>query len=174
MKREDKNKIIDELVDLLKSYPHIYITDVSGLNAQDTSDLRRKCHEKGVKLKVAKNTLMLRALKQINEEFEQFETVLKGPSALMLSEVSNVPGKIIEEFRKTLEKPILKAAYVEESYYFGDDKLKELATLKSKEELLADVVLLLQSPIRNVMSSLESGKNILAGLMKTLEEKASK
>jgi large subunit ribosomal protein L10 len=171
MRKEEKNQIIDELVGLLEKYPHFYITDISGLNAQDTSDLRRKCHEKEIKLKVAKNTLLYIALKKVNSDFEQFEEVLKGPSALMLSEVSNAPGKVIEEFRKNLDKPILKAAYVEESFYFGDDKIKELATLKSKEELLADVILLLQSPIKNVMSSLESGKDILAGLMKSLEEK---
>jgi len=171
MKKEEKNNIIDELVELLGQYPHIYITDISGLNAQDTSDLRRKCHEKEVKLRVAKNTLLLIALKKVNPEFEQFEEILKGPSAIMLSEVNNVPGKIIEEFRKNLDKPVLKGAYVEQSFYFGDDKLKELVTLKSKEELLADVIMLLQSPIKNVVSSLESSKNILAGLMQTLEEK---
>jgi large subunit ribosomal protein L10 len=171
MKKEDKAKIIDELVSLVEKYPHIYITDISGLNAQDTADLRRKCFEKEVKLKVAKNTFLLIALKKVNPEFEQFEEALKGPSAIMLSEVNNVPGKLIQEFRKNSEKPVLKAAYVEQSFYFGDDKLKELATLKSKEELLADIIMLLQSPIKNVVSSLESSRNILAGLVKTLEEK---
>ena len=171
MRKEEKTKIIDELVSFLEQYPHIYITDISGLNAEDTSKLRRKCHENNIKLKVAKNTLLLIALKKINPEFEQFEEVLKGPSAVMLAEVNNVPGKLIQEFRKELDKPVLKGAYVEQSFYFGDDKLTELATLKSKEELLADIVMLLQSPIKNVVSSLESSKNILAGLMKTLEER---
>ena len=171
MKKEEKTKIIDELVSLLEQYPHVYITDISGLNAEDTSNLRRKCHENNVKLKVAKNTLLLIALKKINPEFEQFEEVLKGPSAVMLSEVNNVPGKLIQEFRKEHDKPLLKGAFVEQSFYIGDDKLSELATLKSKEELLADIVMLLQSPIKNVISSLESGKNTIGGILKSLEER---
>jgi len=172
MRKEEKNQIIEELVGLFEKYPHFYITDISGLNAQDTSELRRKCYEKGITLKVAKNTLLYIALKKVNSDFEQLEEVLKGPSAVMFSEVANVPGRIIEEFRKNLDKPLLKAAFVEESFYYGDEKIKELASLKSKEELLADVILLLQSPLRNVISSLESGKDILAGIMKTLEEKS--
>jgi len=170
MKKEDKKQIIDELSEMLSNTPHFYLTDTSGLNAKQTAALRRSCFEKGVKLRVVKNTLLEIALKKATDNLDELKQVLKGQTAIMVSEVGNMPAKIIEEFRKQSDKPILKAAFVEESIYLGDDQIKILSSLKSKDELLADIILLLQSPIKNVISSLESGKNILAGLVKTISD----
>ena len=170
MKKEDKKQIIEELSEMLSSMPHFYLTDASGLNAKQTASLRRTCFEKGVKLRIVKNTLLEIALKKSTDNPDELKQVLKGQTAIMVSEVGNMPAKIIEDFRKKAEKPILKAAFVEESLYFGDDQIKILSSLKSKDELLADIIMLLQSPMKNVMSSLESGKNILAGLVKTISD----
>ncbi len=170
MKKAEKQIIIDELIEMLSNTPHFYLTDASGLNAEETASLRRQCFEKGIKLRVVKNTLLDIALQKASDKHEELEKVLKGQTAIMISETGNAPAKVIEAFRKNSDKPILKAAYVEESLYFGDDQIKVLSTLKSKDELLADIIMLLQSPIKNVISSLESGKNILAGLVKTISE----
>ena len=171
MTRTEKSKIIDDIKNDLTNSPFLYIVDTFGLDAEQTAALRRSCFESNVKLKVVKNTLLKLAMKDINGEFDQFDEVLKGPTAIMLSDVANAPAKVIESFRKGSEKPVLKAAYVEESFYFGDDQLKALASLKSKDELLGDIIMLLQSPIKNVVSSLDSAKHTLAGLVKTLSEK---
>ena len=171
MKKEEKATLIDAITKEINSYPHIYITDISGLNAEDSSDLRRLCYGKNIKLVVVKNTLLKLALGKADNDFEGLYETLKGNSAVMFSEVGNAPAKVIEEFRKKSEKPILKSAFVEESIYIGDDQLKTLSTIKSKEELIGEVIQLLQSPIKNVVASLESGKNILSGLMKALEER---
>ncbi len=170
MKKEEKKQIIDELTEMLSNTPHFYLTDASGLNAEQTASLRRTCFEKGVKLRIVKNTLLEIALKKSTENLEELQQVLKGQTAIMVSDIGNMPAKIIEDFRKTADKPILKAAFVEESIYFGDDQVKILSSLKSKDELLADIIMLLQSPINNVMSALNSGKNILAGLVKTISD----
>jgi large subunit ribosomal protein L10 len=171
MRKEEKTQVIDSLVEVIDSYPHLYFTDISGLNAEGTSGLRRKCFEKGIRLLVVKNTLLKLAMDKVDKNFEGLYETLVGNTALMFSEIGNAPAKIIEDFRKKNEKPILKGAYVEESIYIGDDQIKALSTIKSKEELIGDVITILQSPIKNVMSSLNSGNNILAGLMKTLSEK---
>jgi large subunit ribosomal protein L10 len=171
MTRTEKSKIIDDIKNDLTNSSFLYIVDTFGLNAEQTAALRRSCFESNVKLKVVKNTLLKLAMKDINGEFDQFDEVLKGPTAIMLSDVANAPAKVIESFRKGSEKPVLKAAYVEESFYFGDDQLKALASLKSKDELLGDIIMLLQSPMKNVVSSLDSAKHTLAGLVKTLSEK---
>jgi len=170
MKKEDKKQIIEELSEMLSNTPHFYLTDASGLNAQQTASLRRSCFEKGVKLRIVKNTLLEIALKKSTDNHDELKQVLKGQTAIMISEVGNMPAKIIEDFRKKADKPLLKAAFVEESLYFGDDQIKILSSLKSKDELLADIIMLLQSPMKNVMSSLDSGKNILAGLVKTISD----
>ncbi|GAB7086646.1 50S ribosomal protein L10 [Marinifilum fragile] len=171
MKKEQKIQIIDSLTEEINASNHFYLTDISGMNAEGTSALRRACFEKDIKLVVVKNTLLKIALEKAEGEFEELDNVLKGSTSLMLAETGNLPAKLIKEFRKGHDKPILKAAYVEESLYIGDNELDALATIKSKEELVGDIVALLQSPIKNVISSLESGKNILAGVVKTLSEK---
>ncbi|NOU61223.1 50S ribosomal protein L10 [Marinifilum caeruleilacunae] len=171
MKKEQKIQIIDSLTEEINASNHFYLTDISEMNAEDTSALRRACFEKDIKLVVVKNTLLRIALEKAEGEFEGLDNVLKGATSLMLTETGNLPAKLIKEFRKEHDKPILKAAYVEESLYVGDNELEALTTIKSKEELIGDIVALLQSPIKNVVSSLESGKNILAGVVKTLSEK---
>ncbi|MCT4603960.1 MAG: 50S ribosomal protein L10 [Marinifilum sp.] len=171
MKKEQKIQIIDSLTEEINASNHFYLTDISEMNAEDTSALRRACFEKDIKLVVVKNTLLKIALEKAEGEFEGLDNVLKGATSLMLTETGNLPAKLIKEFRKEHDKPILKAAYVEESLYVGDNELEALTTIKSKEELIGDIVALLQSPIKNVVSSLESGKNILAGVVKTLSEK---
>ncbi|MGQ1910446.1 50S ribosomal protein L10 [Marinifilum sp. RC60d5] len=171
MKREEKIQIIDSLTEEINASNHFYLTDISEMNAEDTSALRRACFEKDIKLIVVKNTLLRIALEKAEGEFDGLTDVLKGATSLMLTETGNLPAKLIKEFRKGNDKPILKGAYVEESLYIGDNELDALTTIKSKEELIGDIVALLQSPIKNVISSLESGKNILAGVVKTLSEK---
>ncbi len=171
MTREEKNAIIDSLTEQINSRGHIYLTDISTMNAADTSALRRKCFEKGIKLIVVKNTLLKKALEKAEKDYSGLYEVLKNPTSIMLTDVANLPAKLIKEFRKEHEKPVLKAAYVEESVYIGDEQLEMLASLKSKEELIGDIITLLQSPMRNVMSALQSGNNILTGVLKTLAEK---
>ena len=173
MRKEEKGQIIDSLVEEINSFPHLYITDVSGLNAADTSALRRLCFDKGIKLVVTKNTLLKKAFDRAGGNYEELYGVLKTPTAVMFSTENNTPAKLIKEFRKKkkLERPELKAAYVEESVYVGAEMLDVLVAIKSKYELIGDVVALLQSPAKNVVSALQSGKHILAGLMKTLSEK---
>ena len=171
MRKEEKAQVVDSLVEVIDSYPHLYFTDISGLNAEDSSDLRRKCFERGIKLLVVKNTLLKLAMDKVDKDFEGLYETLVGNTALMFSEIGNAPAKTIKEFRKKNEKPILKGAYVEESIYVGDDQVETLSIIKSKEELIGDIVMLLQSPMKNVMSSLNSGNNILSGLVKTLSER---
>lgn len=171
MTREEKNQIIDHLFEQIKQYSHFYVTDIADLNASDTSMLRRKCFEKNIKLITVKNTLFLKALEKFEDKFSPIFDALKGGSSIMFSNSSSEPAKLIKELRKKQPKPLIKAAYVEESIYIGDHNLETLATIKSREELIADVIFLLQSPIRNVVSSLESGKHTIAGVIKTLSEK---
>ncbi len=171
MKREDKAQIINELVGKLKEASNFYLTDTSELNAEVTSNLRRKCFEKDVELLVVKNTLLRKAMEQSDVDYSEMFDVLKGSTALMISDTGNVPGKLIKEFRKKSAKPIVKAAYVEETVYIGDDQLEVLANIKSKNELIAEVIGLLQSPAKNVVSALQSGGQTLTGVLKTLSEK---
>ncbi|HDJ34065.1 MAG TPA: 50S ribosomal protein L10 [Bacteroidetes bacterium] len=172
MRREEKNQIIDNLTEELGKYNHVYLADISTLNAADTMALRRKCFEKDIRLIVVKNTLLRKALEKSGTQYNDLLEVLEQPTSVMLSDTGNLPAKLIKEFRKMHDKPVLKAAYVEESVYIGDENLDVLASLKSKEELVADVIALLQSPMRNVMSALNSGSHILTGVLKTLEERA--
>ncbi|MDR1417390.1 MAG: 50S ribosomal protein L10 [Prevotellaceae bacterium] len=173
MKKEDKNVIIDRLAELLKETPNFYLVDISTLNAEKTTELRRKCFEKQIKLVVVKNTLLHKALEKIGFGEADIFGVLKGATSIMFTEVGNVPAKLIKEFRATSERPVLKAAYVQESLYIGDQLLDELVNIKSHHELVADVVALLQSPAKNVISALQSGEHTLAGLVKTLETRAA-
>jgi large subunit ribosomal protein L10 len=171
MKREDKSTVIDNLVEQLEKFNHFYITDVAGLNAEDTSDLRRACFEEGIKLIVVKNTLFMKALGKKGEGYEEIFEAMKGSSAVMFTETANVPAKLIKEFRKKHDKPVFKGAFAEECIYLGEDQLEALALLKSKDELIGDIVALLQSPAKNVISALQSGGNILHGVLETLKEK---
>jgi large subunit ribosomal protein L10 len=171
MRREEKNAIIDSLAERLKEYSHFYLTDTAQLNAADTSDLRRKCFENDIKLIVVKNTLLKRALEQSGVNFEELYPVLKGTTSIMLANAGNSPAKLIKEFRKLHDKPVLKAAYVQESIYVGDNMLDTLVSMKTKQELIGDIILLLQSPAKNVVSALQSGGNKIHGVLETLSKK---
>jgi len=171
MKREDKNTIIEILKKQINESNHFYLTDISELNASDTSSLRRKCFEKDIKLIVVKNTLLKRALENSEGDFGDLYAVCKDSTSIMFSDTGNIPAKLIKEFRKEHNKPVLKAAFVEESIYVGDQYLDALTEIKSKEELLGDLILLLQSPMRNVLSALQSGSNVLTGVLRTLSDK---
>ena len=170
MKKELKDTIIVELGQKLKEYPHFYLVDLTGLNAEKTSDLRRKCFKSEIKLEVVKNTLLQKALEASEVDFSPLYDCLKGNTAVMFTTTANVPAKLLKEYKKE-GIPALKAAYAEESICVGADRLEELAALKSKNELLADVVALLQSPAKNVVSALQSGANTIHGVLKTLGER---
>ena len=171
MIREEKNQIIDSLTSSINESNHFYLTDISELNAVDTSMLRRKCHEKNIKLMVVKNTFLKQALEKAEGDYQELYEVLKNSTSVIFSEVGNIPAKLINEFREKHDRPILKAAFVEKSVYIGDDQLDTLAQLKSKEELIADIIMLLQSPMKTVLSQLQSGGQTLSGVLKTLSEK---
>ncbi len=172
MKREDKLKIIEDLTQKLNEYPHLYLTDATGLTAADTTELRRKCFKNDVTLQVAKNSLLEKAFDKSEKDYDELKEALKQQTAVMFSHVGNAPAKLIKEFRgKKGEIPKVKAAYVEESLYFGDDKLENLSKIKSKEELIADVIMLLKSPTNNLISQLKSGNDLLSGITKALSEK---
>jgi large subunit ribosomal protein L10 len=171
MRKEEKNQLIDELVVDLQTNPNFYITDASELTVAKTNDLRRKCFNNNIQMKVVKNTLLRKAMERSGTDYSSLFTVLEGPTAVMFSETGNAPAKLIKEFRKTNPKPVLKAAWVEECPYIGDNQIDALVAVKSRLELIADVVALLQSPAKNVVSALQSGKNTLAGLVKTLSER---
>ncbi|MBQ7869121.1 MAG: 50S ribosomal protein L10 [Prevotella sp.] len=170
MKKEVKDTIIVELGEKLKAYPHFYLVDITGLNAEKTSDLRRKCFKNEIKMIVVKNTLLHRAFMASDIDFEPLYGCLKGNTAVLFCNTANVPAKLLKEYTKE-GIPALKAAYAEESIFVGADKLEELAALKSKNELIAEVVALLQSPTKNVVSALQSGANTIHGVLKTLGER---
>jgi large subunit ribosomal protein L10 len=174
MRREEKNIIIDSLTQKLKEYDHFYLTDTAQLNAADTSDLRRKCFENNIKLVVVKNTLLKRALEQTEGNFDELFPVLKGTTSIMFSQAGNVPAKLIKEFRRAHDKPVLKGAYVQESIYVGDNMLDALVSVKTKNELIGDIIMLLQSPAKNVISALQSGGNKLHGVLETLSKREEK
>src|SRR5690554_1498142 len=155
MKSTEKQVIIDNLKDQIDSYNHFYLTDISGLNAADTSDLRRLCFRDNIKLVVAKNTLLRKALEDSSKNTEELYDALKGNTSVMFSEVGNSPAKLIKDFSKKKKKPVLKAAYVEESVYMGENQLEALIAVKSKNEVIADVIALLQSPMKTVVSQLQ-------------------
>ena len=175
MRKELKDQLIDSLCEEIKAYPHIYIADIGGLNSVLTSKLRRAAFRKEVKLEVVKNTLLIKAMEKSGMDYSELFPVIKGETAIMLSNINNAPAKLIKEFRaneKTAQKPVLKGAYVEECFYVGEEHLEALVNIKSKNELIADVVALLQSPVKNVISQLQSAGNTITGVLKTLEEKA--
>ena len=172
MKKELKNQVIESISAELKEYPNFYITDIAGLNAGQTSKLRRECFEKGIKLSVVKNTLFTHVLKASgNAELESLVETLVGNTAIMYTTSANAPAKLIKDWQKKGEKPALKGAYVQECAFIGADKLDELVAIKSKEELIGDIIALLQSPVQRVLGALQSGGQTIAGVVKTHEEK---
>ncbi len=171
MTREEKSVVIKDLTAQLAENTNIYLADISGLNAGATSNLRRACFKAGIKLAVVKNTLLEKAMEASDRDFAELPSVLKGNTAIMMSETGNAPAKVIKEFRKKSDKPLLKGAFIEEAVYLGDDQLDALVDIKSREELIGDIVGLLQSPAKNVISALKSSGGKLAGIIKTLSEK---
>ena len=171
MTREDKLTVIQDLTSQLSDNATIYLADISGLDAETTSNLRRACFKANIKLSVVKNTLLAKAMEASKKEFGELPEVLKGNTSLMFSEVSNAPAKLIKTFRKNSDKPILKGAFIEEAVYVGDTQLDALVNIKSKEEVIGDIIGLLQSPAKNVISGLKSGGGKLAGIIKTLSER---
>lgn len=172
MTKQEKNQFVDDLAVTLSSAAVIYLADTSELDAEATSNLRRLCYKQNVQMSVVKNTLLKKAFERIEgKDFAELYDVLAGPTSLMISDTGNVPAKLIKEFRKKHERPLLKAAYVEEMCFVGDDKLQSLTEIKSREELIGDVIMLLQSPIKNVMGALKSGGHTISGLVKTLSER---
>ena len=171
MTREEKSQVIEGLTAQLADSANIYLADISGLNADTTSKLRRACFKANVKLAVVKNTLLAKAMESSEKDFGELPEVLKGNTSIMLSETGNAPAKVIKEFRKKSEKPLLKGAFIEEAIYIGDDQLDALVDIKSREELIGEIVGLLQSPAKNVISALKSGGSTIAGLVKTLQER---
>lgn len=171
MTREEKAVVIDDLKAKLEENPVVYLADISGLDAVSTSDLRRACFKADIKLAVVKNTLLAKAMEASDKEFGNLPEVLKGNTSIMLTETGNAPAKLIKNFRKKSDKPLLKGAFVEEAIYIGDEYLDALVNIKSKEEVIGDIIGLLQSPAKNVVSALKSGGGKLAGILKTLSEK---
>jgi large subunit ribosomal protein L10 len=171
MTREEKSRVIEDLTGKLTDNNIIYLADISGLNAAETSNLRRACFKANVNLAVVKNTLLAKAMEKSEKDFGELPETLKGNTSLMIAETGNAPAKVIKDFRKGSEKPILKGAYVEEAVYVGDDQLESLVNIKSKEELIGEIIGLLQSPAKNVISALQSGGGTLHGILKTLGEK---
>ena len=170
MNKEEKVKVVEDLKDQLNDYKSIYLTDIAGLDAMQTSKLRRECFNSNVKLSVVKNTFLERAMSQSENDFGELKDLLSGNTTIMLSESGNSPAKVIKKFRKDSEKPILKGAFVDEAIYVGDDKIEALFNLKSKEEVIGEIITLLQSPAKNVISALKSSSGKIAGLVKELSE----
>ena len=171
MRKEDKGAIISQLAEVVKEYGHFYLVDTTAMDAAATSELRRKCFKADIKMVVVKNTLLEKALMTIEEvDYSPLFGSLKGTTAVMFSEVANAPAKLLKEYKDGV--PSLKAAYAEEGIYVGADQLEALANIKSKNEVIADIVALLQSPAKNVISALQSGGNTIHGVLKTLGERA--
>jgi large subunit ribosomal protein L10 len=173
MKKEEKDQVIVALTEELKAANNFYITDISDLNVDKTNSLRRLCFKRNIKLTVVKNTLLKKAMDRSERDFEALYPVLKGGTSIMMCDTPNMPAKLITEFRKAnkIEKPILKGAFIEESTYIGNDQLEILAALKTKTELIGEIIGLLQSPAKNVISALMSGGQTISGIVKTLSEK---
>jgi len=171
MKREDKSQLIDTLTEQLQAAKYLYITDISDMNSESTSKLRRLCFKREVELIVVKNALLQKAMEKSGKDFGPLYDVLKGHTSIMMAEQGSTPAKLIKEFRKTSDKPKLKGAYIEEMAYIGDNQIDALIAIKTKNELIADVILALNSPARNVISALQSGGQKLSGVIKTLSER---
>ena len=176
MRKEDKGVIIGQLTEVLKEYPNFYLTDIEAMDAEKTSQLRRECFKREVKLVVVKNNLLKKALENLEGDYSELTGSLKGNTAVMFSQVANAPARLIKDFTKDAKKdqpakPVFKAAYVQESFYVGAENLETVVNVKSKNELIADVIALLESPAKNVISALQSSGQTIHGLLKTLEER---
>ena len=171
MTKEEKILEIENLTTKLKDVKNLYLTDIAGLNAMETSSLRRACFKAGIKLSVVKNTLLERAMKSSGKDFGELKGLLKGNTSLMFSESGNGPAKVIKDFRKKSDKPILKGAFIEESVYVGDEQINNLVSIKSKEELIGEIISILQSPPKNLISALKSGGGKVSGILKSLSER---
>ena len=171
MTREEKSLAIEKITAQLAGTNVVYLADISGLDAETTSNLRRSCFKAGIKLEVVKNTLLGKAMEASDNDYGDLATVLAGNSAMMIAENGNAPAKIIKEFRKKSDKPLLKGAFIHQAVFIGDNQLDALIALKSKEEVVGEIIGLLQSPAKNVISALKSGGGKIAGILKTLSEK---
>lgn len=171
MRKEEKHDVVLALTETIAEYGNFYITDTANLSVAKVNDIRRKCFDNGIKMQVAKNTLIRKAMEASEGDYSEIFDVLKGSSSILFSKTANAPAKLIKQLRKTGDKPVLKAAYIDSSVFIGDNQLDALVNLKSKEQLVADIIALLQSPAKNVISGLQSGGNKLAGIVKTLQER---
>ncbi|MGI4727089.1 MAG: 50S ribosomal protein L10 [Janthinobacterium lividum] len=171
MKKEEKYEVVNELAEQIKEYGNFYITDTSNLTVVKINAIRRKCFESDIKIQVAKNSLIKKAVEATGGDFTPMYDALKGSSSIMFSKSTNAPAKLIKELRKTGEKPLLKVAYIHSSFFIGDNQLDTLINLKSKEQLVGDIISLLQSPAKNVVAALKSSGGKIAGILKTLEER---
>ena len=171
MTREEKSRVVEELTAQLAGTNVVYLADISGLNAEMTSNLRRACYKAGIQLEVVKNTLLEKAMEASSNDYGDLPSVLSGNTSIMIAENGNDPAKIIKEFRRKSDKPLLKGAFIHQAVFIGDNQLDALITLKSKEEVIGEIIGLLQSPAKNVISALKSSGGKLAGILKTLSEK---
>ena len=171
MNKEEKIKVVEDLKNDLVECKTLYLTDIAGLDSIQTSKLRRECFNSNVKLSVVKNTFLHRAMEESGVDFGELKEHLKGNTSIMFSDYGNAPAKVIKKFRKDGDKPILKGAFIDEAIYIGDEQIDFLSTLKSKAEIIGEIISLLQSPAKNVISALKSGGGKIAGLVKTLKEK---
>lgn len=173
MNKEQKSQLISDLTERLKNNDVVYLADVSAMTVEKSNRLRRMCFNQNISLQVVKNTLLRKAMENVEgKDFSGLFEALKGNTSIMMSETGNAPARLLKEFRKKEVKPVLKGAYIQEAISLGEESLETLVSLKSKDELVGDIIALLQSPIKNVVGALESGKNTLAGLVKTLEERS--
>jgi len=171
MRKEEKHEVVLALTETIAEYGNFYFTDTANLSVAKVNDIRRKCFENDIKMQVAKNKLIRKAMEASEGDFSEMFDVLKGSSSILFSKSANAPAKLIKQLRRTGDKPVLKAAYIDSAIFIGDNQLDALVNLKSKEELVADIIALLQSPAKNVISGLQSGGNKLAGIVKTLQER---
>lgn len=173
MTKEEKKVTIEDLKGALGEIKNLYLADIAGLDAAQTTNLRQACFNENIKLLVVKNTLLAKAMEASDHNFGELTNILKGNTSLMFSETGNAPARVIKNFRKKSDKPILKGAFIEEAIYLGDDQLDKLVAIKSKDELIGEIITLLHSPIKNVISSLQSGGGKLSGILKSLSERSS-
>jgi len=174
MTREEKVLIIDDLAEKLSQSPFFYLTDSSNLTVETINKFRGLCFKRGVEFRVVKNTLLQKAMERLgNESYQELFPVLKGSTSIMFADQGNIPAKLLKEFRKNFDKPVLKAAYIDSAVYTGDDQIDALVAVKSRDELVGELIGLLQSPARNVVSALQSGGGKLAGIVKTLQERTN-
>ena len=172
MRKEDKSTNIELIASAVREYAHFYVVDTAAMNAEQTSNLRRECFKNDIKLMVVKNTMFKKALESFDVDFSELNGALKGSTSIMFSNTGNAPAKLIKKSKDAKQElPALKAAYVEESFYIGADQLDALVAVKSKNELIADVIALLQSPAKNVISALQNGGNTIHGVLETLSQR---